>query len=266
MEVDEGNDDDEKEDYFAHGQQIVLHEDKQYYPEAEKVFGKGVEALVMEEDAQPLDVPIIAPPKQANFQVYERDALEPTYSMEFLGSMSAKADLTRSIAICGHLHNGKTLLCDMIVRQTHHAPAAHKGIWDLNREYKWTDNRKDEVNRQISLKCSPLTVLLEDSREKSYLFNFMDTPGHPCFVDEVAAAMRLSDGVVILVDCIEGLTFYIERLIMQAVRERLPFVIVLNKLDRLVLELKLPPSDAYYKIKHTLDDINAVIQRLQPIH
>ena len=51
MEVDEGNDDDEKEDYFAHGQQIVLHEDKQYYPEAEKVFGKGVEALVMEEDA-----------------------------------------------------------------------------------------------------------------------------------------------------------------------------------------------------------------------
>ena len=65
MEVDEENEGDE--DYFAHGQQIVLHEDKQYYPEAEKVFGKDVEALVQEEDAQPLDVPIIAPPKEANF-------------------------------------------------------------------------------------------------------------------------------------------------------------------------------------------------------
>ena len=63
---------DEQEDYFEYGQQIVLHEDKQYYPDAEKVFGKDVEALVMEEDAQALDVPIIAPPKEANFQVYER--------------------------------------------------------------------------------------------------------------------------------------------------------------------------------------------------
>lgn len=45
----------------------MLHEDKQYYPDAEKVYGKDVEALVMEEDAQALDVPIIAPPKEANF-------------------------------------------------------------------------------------------------------------------------------------------------------------------------------------------------------
>jgi len=107
---------------------------------------------------------------------------------------------------------------------------------------------------------------MQDSREKSYMFNFMDTPGHPCFSDEVTAAMRLSDGAVIVVDCIEGLTFYVERLITQAIREQLPIVIVLNKLDRLVLELKLPPSDAYYKIKHTLDDINAVIKRLECVH
>ena len=69
MEVDEeaAAENENDEDYFAHGQQIVLHEDKQYYPDAEKVYGKDVEALVMEEDAQALDVPIIAPAKQANF-------------------------------------------------------------------------------------------------------------------------------------------------------------------------------------------------------
>ena len=98
------------------------------------------------------------------------------------------------------------------------------------------------------------------------MFNLMDTPGHPCFSDEVTAAFRLSDGVVIVIDCIEGMTFYSERLLTQAIKECLPFVVVLNKLDRLVLELKLPPSDAYYKIKHTLDDLNSVIQRLLPIH
>lgn len=98
------------------------------------------------------------------------------------------------------------------------------------------------------------------------MFNFMDTPGHPCFSDEVTAAFRLSDGAVIVVDCIEGMTFYVDRLVSQCVREHIPFVVVLNKLDRLVLELKLPPSDAYYKIKHTLDDINGVIQRLHSIH
>lgn len=153
----------------------------------------------------------------------------------------------------------------MLVQQTHKSPERTKQ-WNLNREYKWTDNRKDEVSREISLKCSPLTLLMQDSREKSYMFNFMDTPGHPCFSDEVTASFRLSDGAVIVVDCIEGMTFYTERLITQCIREHIPFVIVLNKLDRLVLELKLPPSDAYYKIKHTLDDINVLIQKLHSIH
>ena len=88
----------------------------------------------------------------------------------------------------------------------------------MNKEYKWTDNRKDEIDRQISMKCSPVTVLLEDSREKNYMFNFMDTPGHPCFSDEVTAAFRLSDAALIVVDCIEGMTFYVERLITEAIR------------------------------------------------
>ena len=78
--------------------------------------------------------------------------------------------------------------------------------------------------------------------------------------------MRLSDGALIVVDCIEGMTFYVERLITQAIKENVRFVVLLNKLDRLVLELKLPPSDAYYKIKHTLDEINGVIQKFESVH
>lgn len=129
----------------------------------------------------------------------------------------------------------------------------------MTKEYKWTDNRKDEVERNMSLKCSPLTLVLPDMRGKSYLFNFMDTPGHPNFSDEVTAGLRLADGMLLVVDCIEGVTFYVERLIKEALKAQIEIIVVLNKLDRLVLELRLPLNDAYHKIKHTLDEINAII-------
>ena len=107
---------------------------------------------------------------------------------------------------------------------------------------------------------------MPDSRGKSYVFNLVDTPGHPGFSDEVTAGFRLSDGVVLVIDCIEGVTFYVEKLIKEAIQQKLKIVVFLNKLDRLVLELKLPPADAYFKLKHTLDDINSLIHSLATIH
>ena len=95
----------------------------------------------------------------------------------------------------------------------------------------------------------PMTLVLNDSRGKNFLLNFMDTPGHPNFSDEVTAAMRLTDGVLLVVDIIEGVTFQTERLIKEALRAKMEIIVVLNKLDRLVLELRLPVNDAYYKIK-----------------
>ena len=124
---------------------------------------------------------------------------------------------------------------------------------------KWTDNRKDEVNREMSIKASPFTIVLPDSREKSYLFNFIDTPGHPNFSDEVSSGLRLADGMLLVIDCIEGVTFYTERLIKEALRANIDILVVLNKIDRFVLELRMPMNDAYHKIKHTLDEVNAVI-------
>lgn len=87
----------------------------------------------------------------------------------------------------------------------------------------------------------------------------MDTPGHPNFSDEVTVGMRLADGAVLVVDVVEGVTFYVEKLIKEALRNQLEIIVVLNKMDKLVLELKLPVNDAYHKIKHTLDEINLVI-------
>jgi len=69
----------------------------------------------MEEDAQPLTKPIIDPPKNTTFQFYESKVPKTTYSLEFLSGLSTKPQLVKSVAIAGHMHHGKTLLCDMLI-------------------------------------------------------------------------------------------------------------------------------------------------------
>jgi U5 small nuclear ribonucleoprotein component len=135
----------------------------------------------------------------------------------------------------------------------------HPNKWDLNKEIRYTDCRQDEQIRGISMKAKPLSLVLQNSKEKSYLFNFMDTPGHPNFSDEVSAAFRLVDGVVIVVDAVEGVMLNTEKIIRAAIKESLDIILCINKIDRLVLELKLPPNDAYHKLKYIIDDFNRVI-------
>lgn len=89
--------------------------------------------------------------------------------------------------------------------------------------------------------------------------NMVDTPGHVNFSDEVTAAIRLCDGVVLFIDAAEGVMLNTERLLRHAVQEKLAITVCINKIDRLILELKLPPNDAYYKIRHILDEVNSLI-------
>ena len=93
----------------------------------------------------------------------------------------------------------------------------------------------------------------------------IDTPGHVNFVDEVASAIRLADGILLVVDVVEGVMVNTEAIIRHAVQENVKITLVVNKIDRLILELRIPPADAYYKIKHTIEEINTFI-RLVPIY
>jgi len=111
----------------------------------------------------------------------------------------------------------------------------------------------------MSIKATPMSLVLPDSRGKSYLVHFLDTPGHVNFSDEVTASLRLSHGAVLILDVVEGVMINTERLLRHALQEGLAIVLILNKMDRLVLELKLPPQDAFYKIKHVLDSVNQII-------
>ena len=66
------------------------------------------------------------------------------------------------------------------------------------------DTRFDEQERQMTIKMKPISLLLEDPTGKSYVMNMMDTPGHLNFVGEFVSGLRLADGVVLVVDAIEG--------------------------------------------------------------
>lgn len=180
--------------------QIVLAEDKKYYPTAEEVYGEEVETLVMDEDEQPLEQPIIKPVKNLKFELGVKDSSTYVSTQFHLGLMS-NPSLVRNVALVGNLHHGKTTFMDMLVEQTHHI-----STFDQNSEkhMRYTDTRIDEQERKISIKAVPMSLVLEDSNSKSYLCNIMDTPGHVNFSDEMTAALRLADGTVLIVDAAEG--------------------------------------------------------------
>ncbi|KAL1311629.1 hypothetical protein AAFC00_001739 [Neodothiora populina] len=245
---------------------VVLHEDKQYYPTANQVYGEHVETMVQEEDTQPLSQPIIEPVVQKKFAVQEDDLPPVSFPREFMTDLMNFPDQVRNIAIAGHLHHGKTAFLDMLVTQTH--PNAHpqmpKHAQSREQQLRYTDTHLLERDRGLSIKAAPMSLVLQGTKGKSHLFNLLDTPGHVNFADEVAASLRLVDGVLLVVDVVEGVQVQTEKVIKHAVLEGLPLCLVVNKVDRLILELKLPPNDAYFKLKHVIEEVNTAIEDAVP--
>ncbi|KAH7907791.1 P-loop containing nucleoside triphosphate hydrolase protein [Hygrophoropsis aurantiaca] len=237
---------------------VVLHEDKQYYPSAEDVYGPGVETLVQEEDAQPLSEPIIAPIKIRKWTIEEKDMPETRFDKGYLLNMMSFPEMIRNVAVVGHLHHGKTALMDMLVFET------HKLVWDADKPTRYTDTHVLSREREISIKSSPMSLVLSTTSGKSHLVHLIDTPGHVNFVDEVASAMRLVDGILLVVDVVEGMMVNTEAIIRHALQEGIKITLVVNKIDRLILELRIKPADAYYKVKHTIEEINTFISGINP--
>lgn len=84
----------------------------------------------------------------------------------------------------------------MLIQETHYKN------WDLEKNYRWLDSRVDEQQRQMTIKMKPITLLLPDFKDKSFILNVIDTPGHPNFLGEIVAGLRICDGVILVVDAI----------------------------------------------------------------
>ncbi|XP_066994936.2 elongation factor-like GTPase 1 [Anabrus simplex] len=172
-----------------------------------------------------------------------------------LGELQRNPNYIRNICILAHVDHGKTTLADSLV--------ASNGIISpkMAGKLRYMDSRKDEQERGITMKSSSI-ALLYTQEEKEYLVNLIDSPGHVDFSSEVSTAVRLCDGAIVIVDVVEGVCPQTKVALKQAWMENIRPVLVLNKIDRFILEMKLSPLDAYVHLTQLLEQINAVMGEL----
>ncbi len=120
------------------------------------------------------------------------------------------------------------------------------------------DFMEEEQKRQMTIKAANVSLLHEKSGV-SYVINLIDTPGHVDFSGKVTRSLRAIDGAVVVVDAVEEVMVQTETVTRQALEERVRPVLYVNKIDRLIKELKLTPDQIQEKIARIIKDFNALI-------
>ncbi|KAI5101216.1 elongation factor-like GTPase 1 [Silurus meridionalis] len=171
--------------------------------------------------------------------------------LEKIIALQKKTSNIRNICILAHVDHGKTTLADCLV--------ASNGIIStrLAGKLRYLDSREDEQIRGITMKSSAISLHYMTG-EREYLINLIDSPGHVDFSSEVSTAVRLCDGAIVIVDAVEGVCPQTQAVLRQAWLENIRPVLVINKIDRLIVELKLSPQESYTHLQKILEQVNAV--------
>jgi len=172
--------------------------------------------------------------------------------------LSANQKHIRNIATSAHIHHGKTALTDNLLAASGHMAAKSAGDLEAGMA---TWQHSDEQERLMTVDAANVSMV-HSFQDQEYLINLIDTPGHVDFSGNVTRAMRAIDGTIVLVCAVEGIMPQTETVIKQALRERVRPVLFINKVDRLIKELKLTPEQMQQRFIDIFHEFNDLIKKI----
>lgn len=214
-----------------------------------------VVVLLPEQDFHEQQAPVLQPKQARNVTVDTLDTkiVDTTYSKQYMvQTMNETPERMRTVAMVGLHNSGKTSLIDMMVIETH--PSLLPGT--SFKALRWSQLTTMEQSREMTLMALPVSLLLPDLEGTSYPITFIDTPGHPDFICEVDASLAVADCATLVISAVDGLTPFDKTILDRCAKLDVPVQLVINHLDRLMLDLRLPPTDAYDKLLYMVDDVN----------
>jgi elongation factor 2 len=172
-------------------------------------------------------------------------------------NLMEKTQNIRNFGLVGHIDHGKTTLSDSLLSEAGFLSP------DLAGEARALDFLEEEQLRGITMKSANISLLYEKTLEghEPFLINLVDTPGHLDFSGKVTRALRLIDGVVVVVDAVEEIITQSETVIKQALQEGVKPVLFINKVDRLIRELKLSDEEIKNKYIRIIKSFNTLVDR-----
>ncbi|KAF7456045.1 Elongation factor-like GTPase 1 [Cryptosporidium felis] len=173
------------------------------------------------------------------------------------------ATFIRNVCIIAHVDHGKTTLADYLLASNNILSNKSAGA------IRYLDSREDEQYRLITMKSSAVALKYKyreeiklNAEDGDYLINLIDSPGHVDFTYEVVSSLRISDGALLLVDVAEGIGDQTRKVLQHAFKERLRIILVLNKMDRLIVELGFEVKEAFLHINKLIEQINVIVHQL----